>query len=67
MIIFAAGAVLVALDVAVSLLLGRGAEADADPWGAFTPEWDTVDPDTLPALESGTPLLDARDAEEVSV
>ncbi len=65
-IIFAAGVALLALDVIVSLLLGKGAEADDDPWGGFTAEWDTTH-EGLPALTSGTPLLDARDAEEVSV
>ena len=65
-VIFAAGVALLALDVIVSLLLGKGAEADDDPWGGFTAEWDTTHED-LPALTSGTPLLDARDAEEVSV
>lgn len=66
-IIFAAGAALLLVDVAVSLLLGRGAEADDDPWGGFTAEWDAASDDVRPALTSGTPLLDARDAEEVSV
>ena len=71
LIIMAAGAALLLLDVAVSLVLGKGAAAGPNPWDAFTPEWDATsegtDAPVLPALTSGTPLLDARNAEEVSV
>ncbi len=71
LLIFGAGAVLLLLDVAISLIAGKGAEANDNPWGAFTPEWDTpADPTEsawLPALTSGTPLLEAHEAEEVSV
>ena len=61
-----AGLALVVLNLLVSVALGNGAEAEADPWGGLTPEWllDSPPPlgpaEALPELTSGTPLLDAE-------
>ncbi len=67
-----AGAVLLLLNLVLSVLLRKGAEADNDPWSAQTPEWLLASPPPLGSGEladitSGTPLLDAAEAEEVTV
>ena len=65
-VIVLAGVGLVVLNLLVSVGMGKGADADADPWGGLTPEWllDSPPPlgqsETLPELDSGTPLLDAE-------
>lgn len=65
-ILVLAGLVLMVLNLLVSVVLGKGADAGADPWGGLTPEW-LLDsppavghPEALAELSSGTPLLDAR-------
>ena len=65
-LIVLAGLALVVLNLLVSVAMGKGAEAEADPWGGLTPEWllDSPPPlgpaEALPELTSGTPLLDAE-------
>ena len=65
-VVVLAGIGLVVLNLAVSVAMRKGAEADADPWGGLTPEWMLDSPpalgpsDSLPQLSSGTPLLDAE-------
>ena len=65
-IVVLAGLALVVLNLLVSVAMGNGAEAEADPWGGLTPEWllDSPPPlgpaEALPELTSGTPLLDAE-------
>ena len=66
---------LMKLNLLMSIVLKKGAEGDNDPWSAQTPEWLLASPpplgqgDDLTELTSGTPLLDAAeaDAEEVTV
>ncbi len=75
--ILLAGVVLLLLNLFVSVGLKKGAQATDDPWGAQSPEWmlpsppPMGEPDDLPMLTSGTPLLDSAevqaDAEEVPV
>lgn len=61
-----AGAALLVANVVVCVVLGKGAEASADPWGGLTPEWLLASPPPLGTaaelaeLTSGTPLLDAE-------
>ncbi|MDG2114815.1 MAG: cbb3-type cytochrome c oxidase subunit I [Actinomycetota bacterium] len=70
-----AGLVLLLLNLVVSILLKKGAVAESDPWSAQTPEWLLESPpplgqsNELAEITSGTPLLDAAeaDAEEVTV
>ena len=65
-LIVLAGLALLVLNLLVSVAMGKGAEAEADPWGGLTPEWllDSPPPlgpaEALPELTSGTPLLDAE-------
>lgn len=65
-VIVLAGVGLTVVNLGVSVVMGKGAQADADPWGGLTPEWllDSPPPlgpaETLPELSSGTPLLDAE-------
>lgn len=75
-IVAGVGAVLLLLNLALSVLLKKGKDSDADPWSAQTPEWLLESPPPLGEGEmaditSGTPLLDAAeadaDAEEVTV
>lgn len=76
-IIALVGAALLKLNLGMSILMKKGAEADNDPWSAQTPEWLLESPPPLGQgtdladLTSGTPLLDAaeaaNDAEEVTV
>ncbi len=75
--ILLAGVVLLLLNLFVSVGLKKGAQATDDPWGAQSPEWmlpsppPMGEPDDLPMLTSGTPLLDSAEvqaeAEEVPV
>ncbi|WP_428115786.1 cbb3-type cytochrome c oxidase subunit I [Candidatus Poriferisodalis sp.] len=64
-IVVLAGVALLALNLLVSVVLGKGADAPADPWNGLTPEWLLESPpplgpsQTLTELSSGTPLLDA--------
>ena len=65
-IVAGVGAVLVLLNLALSVLLKKGKEADADPWSAQTPEWLLESPPPLGALTAGrrpdpTPVPAARD------
>ena len=59
-----AGLALVVANLLISVVMGKGAPAESDPWGGLTPEWllDSPPPlgpsQTLPELTSGTPLLD---------
>jgi heme/copper-type cytochrome/quinol oxidase subunit 1 len=63
-----AGALLLKLNLVVSLVLRKGKQADSDPWDGAAPEWMLESPptpgalDALPDLDSGTPLLDMADA-----
>ena len=74
-IVLMAGGLLLKLNLVVSLVFGKGEAADNDPWSAQTPEWLLESPPPLgqggdlTELTSGTPLLDASeaDAEEVTV
>ncbi len=75
-IVAGVGGALLLLNLALSVLLKRGKEAEADPWSAQTPEWLLESPPPMGEGEmaditSGTPLLDATeadaDAEEVTV
>ena len=65
-VIVLAGVALVVLNLVVCVAMGKGAEAEADPWGGLTPEWLLPSPpplgsaEALPELTSGTPLLDAE-------
>lgn len=69
------GLALLLLNLVLSVLLKKGAAAENDPWSAQTPEWLLESPpplgqsDELADITSGTPLLDASeaDAEEVTV
>ena len=69
--ILIAGVALLLLNLFVSVGLKKGAQATDDPWGAQSPEWmlpsppPMGEPEELPTLTSGTPLLDS--AEEVPV
>ncbi|MBA51856.1 MAG: hypothetical protein CL456_07050 [Acidimicrobiaceae bacterium] len=69
--ILIAGVALLLLNLFVSVGLKKGAQAADDPWGAQSPEWmlpsppPMGEPEELPTLTSGTPLLDS--AEEVPV
>ncbi|RZP39182.1 MAG: hypothetical protein EVA19_04125 [Acidimicrobiales bacterium] len=75
--ILIAGVALLLLNLFVSVGLKKGAQATDDPWGAQSPEWmlpsppPMGEPEELPMLTSGTPLLDSAeaeaDAEEVPV
>lgn len=70
-VIVLAGAGLLLLNLMISVGMKKGIEADEDPWSAQSPEWmlpsppPIGEPDQLPMLVSGTPLLDAAEAEEV--
>lgn len=63
-VIVLAGVALVVLNLLVCVVMGKGAETEADPWGGLTPEWLLPSPpplgaaEALPELTSGTPLLD---------
>ena len=63
-VIVLAGVALVVLNLFVCVVMGKGAETPADPWGGLTPEWLLPSPpplgpaEALPELTSGTPLLD---------
>lgn len=63
-VIVLAGVALVVLNLVVCVVMGKGAETEADPWGGLTPEWLLPSPpplgpaEALPELTSGTPLLD---------
>ena len=65
-----AGAVLLILNLFISICLKKGTEATEDPWSAQSPEWLLPSPppigetDELPMLTSGTPLLDAHEENE---
>ena len=67
--ILIAGVALLLLNLFVSVGLKKGAQATDDPWGAQSPEWmlpsppPMGEPDELPTLTSGTPLLDSAEAE----
>jgi cytochrome c oxidase subunit 1 len=71
--ILLAGVALLLINLFVSVALKKGVEATDDPWGAQSPEWMLPspplmgEPDELPMLTSGTPLLDSAESEEVSV
>jgi len=66
------GAVILLLNLFMSIVLKKGAEAVEDPWSAQSPEWMLPSPPPmgesgeLPMLTSGTPLLDESEAEEVN-
>ena len=65
-VIVLAGVALVVLNLVVCVVMSKGAEAEADPWGGLTPEWLLPSPpplgpaEALAELTSGTPLLDAE-------
>ena len=67
--ILIAGVALLLLNLFVSVGLKKGAQATDDPWGAQSPEWmlpsppPMGEPEELPMLTSGTPLLDSAEAE----
>ena len=67
--ILIAGVALLLLNLFVSVGLKKGAQATDDPWGAQSPEWmlpsppPMGEPEELPTLTSGTPLLDSAEAE----
>ena len=67
--ILIAGVALLLLNLFVSVGLKKGAQATDDPWGAQSPEWMLAspppmgEPEELPMLTSGTPLLDSAEAE----
>ncbi len=71
--ILLAGVALLLLNLFVSVGLKKGVQADDDPWGAQSPEWmlpsppPMGEPDELPTLTSGTPLLDSAESEEVPI
>ena len=71
--ILIAGVALLLLNLFVSVGLKKGAQATDDPWGAQSPEWmlpsppPMGEPDELPTLTSGTPLLDSAEAETEEV
>ena len=71
--ILIAGVALLLLNLFVSVGLKKGAQATDDPWGAQSPEWmlpsppPMGEPDELPTLTSGTPLLDSAEAEPEEV
>ena len=64
---------LLLLNLFVSVGLKKGVQATDDPWGAQSPEWmlpsppPMGEPDELPTLTSGTPLLDSAEAETEEV
>ena len=63
---------LLALNLTWSVLLGKGEQAGNDPWAAQTPEWLLASPPplgegTMADLTSGTPLLDASEADDEEV
>jgi heme/copper-type cytochrome/quinol oxidase subunit 1 len=66
--VLALGAVLLALDLVVSIVLRRGRPAGPDPWGGHTLEWATPSPppphnfERLPEVRSEAPVLDRRAA-----
>ncbi|MFT5530356.1 MAG: cytochrome c oxidase subunit 1 [Candidatus Poriferisodalaceae bacterium] len=67
------GMIVLKLNLLVSVLLKKGDEAEADPWSATAPEWMLDSPPAmgpmsdLPNIDSGTPLLDASEAEAAEV
>ena len=67
--ILIAGVALLLLNLFVSVGLKKGAQATDDPWGAQSPECmlpsppPMGEPEELPMLTSGTPLLDSAEAE----
>ena len=67
--ILIAGVALLLLNLFVSVGLKKGAQATDDPWGAQSPEWmlpsppPMGEPEEIPMLTSGTPLLDSAEAE----
>ena len=71
--ILIAGVALLLLNLFVSVGLKKGAQATDDPWGAQSPEWmlpsppPMGEPEELPMLTSGTPLLDSAEAETEEV
>ena len=71
--ILIAGVALLLLNLFVSVGLKKGAQATDDPWGAQSPEWmlpsppPMGEPEELPMLTSGTPLLDSAEAEAEEV
>ena len=71
--ILLAGVALLLLNLFVSVGLKKGVQATDDPWGAQSPEWmlpsppPMGEPDELPTLTSGTPLLDSAEAETEEV
>jgi cytochrome c oxidase subunit 1 len=66
--IIALGAVVLVLDLLVSIVLRRGRPASADPWEGHTLEWATSSPpprhnfERLPEIRSEAPVLDLRTA-----
>ena len=69
MLLVGLAAVLVVLDLGVSILARKGAECDNDPWDASSPEWLLASPPPLgpltdlPDLDSGAPGLDVATQE----
>ena len=67
--ILIAGVALLLLNLFVAVGLKKGVQAPDDPWGAQSPEWmlpsppPMGEPEELPMLTSGTPLLDSAEAE----
>jgi len=63
-LVTALGVVVLAVDLAVNVLGGRGRRADSDPWGGHTLEWATTSPppshnfDRIPDVRSEAPVLD---------
>ena len=72
-VILLGGVGLLLLNLLISVGMKKGVTAGEDPWSAQSPEWmlpsppPIGEPDELPTLVSGTPLLDAAEAEEASV
>ncbi len=67
-----AGMAVMVANLVVGVVRRRGAQTDADPWGALTPEWLLPSPppigvaDSLAMLSSGTPLLTSESSESGS-
>ena len=72
-IVLLASVSLMILNLTVSVALKKGVVAENDPWSALSPEWllssppPLGEPEDLPMLTSGTPLLEVPEEEEVGV
>ena len=72
-VVLLASVSLMILNLTVSVALKKGVVAENDPWSALSPEWllssppPLGEPEDLPVLTSGTPLLEVPEEEEVGV